>query len=233
MLPPILCYNDTMSAQIYAVIHTRDKSEAIDNAWVAIERGANGVFFISHGELDSREIVKVSSVFQDALSENDAIGVVGVNQLGNSFQNSMANASDENLSMLWTDFLPDDNDLAVLSELRQDGLWKPQLFAGVAFKYQPQPSDLKKAAQDVAGRIDVLTTSGAGTGHAPDLEKLAVLSEGFGAKIAVASGTTPENVVSMLPYVDYFLVATGISKDFHTIDADKCRALVDAVRSAE
>jgi len=49
--------------------------------------------------------------------------------------------------------------------------------------------------------------------------------------LAIASGITPENVGTFLPYVDYVLCATGISDDFHNLNPDRVRQLVETVRS--
>lgn len=48
--------------------------------------------------------------------------------------------------------------------------------------------------------------------------------------MGLASGITAENVSSFLPYVDCFLVATGISRDFHNLDESKVKQLVDLIR---
>ena len=48
-------------------------------------------------------------------------------------------------------------------------------------------------------------------------------------RLAIASGVTPDNIGDYLPYVDHFLVASGISQDFHTLDPAKVRALAEAI----
>ncbi|MCD4652389.1 hypothetical protein K8T06_00460 [bacterium] len=48
---------------------------------------------------------------------------------------------------------------------------------------------------------------------------------------AIASGITTENVSDYLPFADCFLVVTGINRDFHNLDPDQVRELVDKVRS--
>ncbi|MEO7729932.1 MAG: hypothetical protein ABIY55_03095 [Kofleriaceae bacterium] len=48
--------------------------------------------------------------------------------------------------------------------------------------------------------------------------------------IALASGITPENVGTYLPYVDAFLVGTGIEARFGVLDRDKLAALLEAAR---
>jgi hypothetical protein len=209
-------------AQVLAVIHSRPK-DALENAIMAMNCGCDGVFFISHGDMTPAELLY--------LSDSDIFPrPQGVNLLGFTVIDAM-NMAGSRASMVWSDYTPSGLEREVLQTEKPDMSFNGLFFGGVAFKYQPQPSDLRKAAEDVKGFVDVLTTSGDGTGYAPDVEKLAVLAEGFGDKIAVASGVTPDNVVPMLPYVSHILVSTGISKDFYAIDPDKCKRLVDVVKS--
>lgn len=210
-------------AQVLAVIHSRPK-DALQNAITAMNCGCDGVFFISHGDMTPAELLYLSDsdVFPNAQ---------GVNLLGFTVEEAM-NMAGRRASMVWSDYTPSDYERAMLEAARQKMLFNGLFFGGVAFKYQPQPADLRKAAEQVKGFVDVLTTSGVATGSAPDIEKLAILAEGFGNKIAVASGVTADNVVPMLPYLSHILVSTGISQDFYTIDPDKCKRLVDVVKSS-
>ena len=59
---------------------------------------------------------------------------------------------------------------------------------------------------------DVITTSGTGTGIAPNLKKRREVKDGVAGRkpIAIASGVSAANVVDILPYVDHFLVASSI-----------------------
>ena len=59
--------------------------------------------------------------------------------------------------------------------------------------------------------MDVVTSSGRGTGIAADIEKVRILREAIpDTPLGLASGVTPENVGAYLPYVEAYLVATGI-----------------------
>jgi predicted TIM-barrel enzyme len=216
-------------ANLFAVIHSRERTEACANAELAIKCGMNGVFFISHGDISSDGILQIAKNFKK--ERQDVF--VGVNLLGESVQNAISEAQMADLDMIWTDETPSDNDCRVIRGVKDMGLWTIVWYGGVAFKYQPQPEDLTVAAKEVIGIIDVLTTSGIGTGRAPDIEKLKTLSEAFGQRIAIASGASAENIAEMIPYVSDLLVATSISKDFYNLDEEKCRALVKAARSAE
>ena len=76
------------------------------------------------------------------------------------------------------------------------------------------------------------TTSGSGTGSAPDLEKIVAMSRATGGVLAIASGMTPWNVAQYAPYLSHILVATGIALDEHRIDADKLCLLIANARVA-
>ena len=59
--------------------------------------------------------------------------------------------------------------------------------------------------------MDVITSSGPGTGYAATVEKAKALRSGAsGHPLALASGVSPENVDGFLPYVDAYLVASEI-----------------------
>jgi predicted TIM-barrel enzyme len=92
--------------------------------------------------------------------------------------------------------------------------------------------DLAKAARRAAPWIDVVTTSGPGTGKAAAPAKVRAMKEALGEHpLALASGVTPENVTDYLPWVDGFLVATGISYTFEDLDPARVRDLVRIVRA--
>ena len=81
--------------------------------------------------------------------------------------------------------------------------------------------------------MDVVTTSGVGTGVAARVEKLRAMREGCGSvAMALASGVTPANATEYAPLVDCLMVATGISLrgDFYNIDSDLLRALLQVAR---
>jgi protein-tyrosine-phosphatase len=80
--------------------------------------------------------------------------------------------------------------------------------------------------------MDVVTTSGPGTGEAADRAKIAALRSGApDAPLAIASGITPENVRRYADLADCFLVASGISESFAELDPGRTAALVERVRS--
>jgi predicted TIM-barrel enzyme len=103
-------------------------------------------------------------------------------------------------------------------------------FGGVAFKYQRPVEDLEAACQVAARYRDVVTTSGPGTGHAAEVEKIRRMKQALGGTpLGIASGITPENVGDYLPHADCLLVATGISRSFTELDPALVLALVQRV----
>jgi len=108
------------------------------------------------------------------------------------------------------------------------------LLRGVAFKYQRPVEDLASAARIAMRYMDVVTTSGPGTGIAAEREKIVAMREATGDfPLAIASGITPDNVGDYLEVADCFLVATGISRSFSEIDAGRLHRLLARVREYE
>lgn len=113
-----------------------------------------------------------------------------------------------------------------------DTAW-PLYFGGVAFKYQRAvaPEDWGAAAvQAAAMGVHAVTTSGPATGEPASVEKVkAIRSALRDHALALASGITPENVGDFLPYVDAYLVATGIERTFGEFDPARLRALAEII----
>ena len=120
--------------------------------------------------------------------------------------------------------------------------WNGLYFGGTDFKYTGQinkqsfgsvgayTAKCKRLAEFVStnGFMDCVCTTGKGTGMAADLDKMKAFREGCdvnGSKLSIASGVTPDNVKSYLPYVDAILVATGISEDFHNLSDLKMKQM--------
>ena len=113
-----------------------------------------------------------------------------------------------------------------------DNIHPIKLFGSVAFKTQREEPNPPLAALKAIELGWIPTTSGIGTGVAADLDKIIKMKEMIGdSPLAIASGITPENVNSYLPYIDYFLVATGISKDFYNFDENKLKDLNNKIKN--
>lgn len=199
---------------IQPVVHVTSEEQAVRQAALCTEHGADGVFLIGHGTTWPEMMPIVSRV------QAEVGGFVGVNLLDRLAADVLAELS---IAAVWADARGD-------ADIRhhEDA---PLFYSGFAFKYQPQPDDLAVAATDEALTCDVLTTSGGGTGYAPDVAKLRAIRAAVpGMPVAVASGVTPANAATILPWVDAVLVATGISSAFDEIDPDALSMLL-AVRN--
>jgi predicted TIM-barrel enzyme len=119
-----------------------------------------------------------------------------------------------------------------LVETRRRLGWQGMYFGGVAFKYQREVprGDLGRAAAIAAAYMDVVCTSGPGTGRAADPGKLRAMREGApGVALALASGVTTANVGEVLPYVDAYLVGTGIERELGVLDPDETKRLATSI----
>ena len=122
-----------------------------------------------------------------------------------------------------------------IAEARKSSGWKGLYFGGTAFKLQRAVASksVGKAASLAAQYMDVVTTSGSATGIAANTQKIVDMREGCGeAAMALASGVTPSNAATYLPYVDCFMVATGISSpgDFYNFNPVLLRRLIKVTR---
>ena len=118
------------------------------------------------------------------------------------------------------------------SELRDERGQGELYFGGVAFKYQGDTENPARAAELAVPFVDVITTSGDGTGIAADVEKIQLMKEAIGDHpLAIASGITPENVEEYIPYADCFLVATGVSNSHTELNPDRVRKLAQILSS--
>lgn len=219
---------------VLPVIHVVSTDQALRNAGIAREAGSDGVFLINHG-IDSGSLLRIHQEVAAAFPN----WWIGVNCLDLQPEQVLSCVS-QTVSGIWTDnALIDENRTSQpaaerVVQAQKQANWRGLYFGGVAFKYQREVDDLARAAGMAMQYMDVVTTSGPGTGHAADVDKIRVMKEALGKfPLAIASGITPENVEDYLPHADCFLVATGISTSFEELDPARARVLVDTVKSYE
>lgn len=214
-----------------AVLHLKNDEMAVEQAHVAFDNGANGIFLIDHGR-SSKHLLRSYQKVREARPD----AWIGINFLDASPLKAV-DLIPSDAQALWVDDggideASDSQPLAKemyrkLCQLRPGVL----LFGGVAFKYQGPVDSPARAAALAAPYMDAVTTSGAGTGEAPEIEKIRAMKKAIGdKKLAVASGLSPENAKEFAPYIDCFMVATSISASFHVLDPKRVRALADVLR---
>lgn len=217
---------------VLPVVHVESLKQAKRNARAARDAGADGIFLINHGMVD-KALLDIHAAVTEALPDF----WIGVNCLGLS-PHQVFLAVSPSVGGVWVDNpgIDEDRDDQPYAErvvaLRQSHAPACLYFGGVAFKYQRPVEDLEAACRVAAKYMDVVTTSGPGTGHAADIEKIRRMKVALGeTPLAIASGITPENVREYLPYADSLLVATGISRNDTELDPGLTRCLVERVRA--
>ncbi len=206
------------------VIHVESSEQAVRNARIAQDEGADGVFLINHDSGHEALLNAYAQVVRDLRWL-----WVGLNCL--DLGRMAIRVLPKTAAGLWADNAgiveADVGQAARFNEMRRDFGWLDGLyFGGVAFKYQEPVKDVAAAARAAMPFVDVITTSGDGTGYAADLGKIRKMKDAIGHHpLAIASGITPENVLEYAPHADCFLVATGISHSHTELDPLRVRAL--------
>ncbi len=217
---------------VLPILHVVDREQAQRNLDIAREAGADGAFLISHGRVSDDELLEL---YAELRAANDFW--LGVNCLGLGGDEVFRRVG-PHAEGVWTDdALIDERGSEQpaarrVQQAQQESGWRGLYFGGVAFKYQRPVRDVAAAARRAVGWMDVITTSGPGTGQAADPHKIRLMKQAIGNQpLALASGVTPENVTEYLPWADCFLVATGISYTFEELDPARTRDLVRIVRA--
>lgn len=227
-------YN-SLYTNLVAVIHHRDDETSLENARIAQATGFDGVCLIhmdGYDELIDRPAVRI---------KNELSGLkVIANRLTTPPHLVVARDVALGLDGSWVDN-PGVSSTKIhpVSGIYSDSFYKARaknpdylFFGSVAFKTQrPEPSDdaAAIAAVRAADLGWIVTTSGPATGIAPDISKLRTMRHRIPeSDLAVASGISPENITQVAPLVDWILVSTGISRDFHTFNPVKMNQLREA-----
>jgi hypothetical protein len=217
---------------ILPVIHVAESEQALRNAEIARRQGCDGIFLIRH-EIDYTELLRVHRLLFEAFPD----WWIGVNCLDLAPSEVFDKITDE-VAGVWVDNAMINEREAhqfvaeKIQAARVKSGWQGLYFGGVAFKYQRHVDDVRRAAQIAAEYMDVVTTSGPGTGQAAERDKIRAMKEALGAfPLGIASGITLGNVGGYLEIADSFLVATGISKSWLEFDEERVRGLVARVRA--
>lgn len=217
---------------VLPVIHCDKLNQTLQNIKIAKDEECDGVFLINHG-MSPEELIGIYRKARFNYPEN----WIGLNLLGVP-PYKVFELIDNDVDGIWTDnAMIDEHDdeqpysNIVLDKIKKSA-YKGLYFGGFAFKYQRKVLDLEMGAVHAVKYMDVVTTSGEGTGLAADIEKIRRIKNAVGDfPLAIASGISPENIKNYLPFADCFLVATGISKSWTELDEEKLRELMNEVRN--
>ena len=200
------------------VIHPTSKETALGSIQTAVEAGADGIFIINQGMSTSQVLAFIPEIHRQYPSL-----WIGVNLLGTEPEEVIGLVANLPVGGIWSDNAGIDERSKNAQpagerfrQARQRSGWTGLYFGGVAFKYQREvpAALLPDAARNARPWIDVITSSGPGTGYAASVEKAKALRAGADVHpLALASGVSPENVAGFLPYVDAYLVASEIETE--------------------
>jgi len=219
-----------------AVVHCATEEQTIRNVERAKKCGVNGVFLINHGfpyQLLMQYAAAVLLRFPDYW--------IGLNLLGvdsHKVFSVIPPAILQKIKGIWVDDAGIDERVSydqqyyaikVKNAIKKSG-YQGLYFGGVAFKYRREVTDLESAAISAINWMDVVTTSGPGTGKAADIEKIKRIKLAMkNHPLGIASGVTAQNVGTYLEYADFILVATGISDSFTELSESKTKELVGII----
>ncbi|MGB3390586.1 MAG: hypothetical protein WBA88_21695 [Pseudaminobacter sp.] len=228
---------------VLPVIHVLDYPQTERNVRIAMHQGAPGVLLINHDITVEAFVPVIRAIRQQFPSL-----WIGINFLAVTGEHAFPILGDlqregVHVDAYWADDarideahnVDDQQEAALIADIRRKSGWDGLYFGGTCFKKQREvaPEHYEVSATIAASWMDVVTTSGIATGHAPELSKIETFRRGVGdAPLALASGLTPENAHIFAPLVDCFIIGTGINQpgDLHYFDPGKLERLMGFVR---
>lgn len=222
----------SLDIDIYPVIHHLNAVTTLEQADIAFDAQADGVFLISHYR-DDDALVPLAHQIKAKYPDKK----VGLNFLSKGPQAALDAVDIAGLDMMWGDYCGvtsgEPEMLAHDLDVRNQEIGVKDIFASVAFKYQAEDTDPPLAARHAKIFGFIPTTSGAGTGEAPTVDKIKAMSAAVDGNLAVASGMTVENIGDYAPYLRYILVATGVSLDDHHFDFERLYRFIALAKNAK
>lgn len=165
---------------VLPVIHVESEGQALRNAEIARSAEADGVFLINRvGPWE--ELLAIHRRVREELPD----WWIGVNCLDLDPEEAFERMP-EAVPGLWVDDAGVDErtreqpEAEAIAKARQESGWGGLYFGGVAFKYQRPVEDLARAAAIAVTYMDVVTTSGPGTGLAARRAKIVAMKEAVG-----------------------------------------------------
>lgn len=236
--PSCRVYYKPMSMEIFPVVHIQDTEQALDQSSMALEMGADGIYLIDHHGRSPHGLIHAFNQVKEVYPER----FIGINVLQSPSAAATLTLLLDSLRQgdiaalpdgLWEDNAEIDKDLALELRALYPELTSIRYLGGVAFKYTPLFTEDPELAAEEARRlepyVDVVTTSGAGTGEAPTPEKIRAMKATIGKKLAVASGISVQNLAQFDGSFDQLLVSTSVETEPYSgiFDPQKLQELID------
>ena len=229
------CLDHFENKVLIPVIHVADEEQVLKNIEICFNYDIKQVFLINHSSnINYHQLLNIG---KSVKSKYPTLWL-GMNflDLNGASVFSFLKDSKDYINGIWIDNSyvglnifqkKADELLRAWDKSNYPGLY----FGGFAFKGQTQPVNLADAAQCAVGKMDIITTSWSATGVAADIDKIKTIRQNIGdSLLAIASGITYENIDNYLPYVDLFLVSSGISKDFYNFDETKVQFISEKIK---
>jgi predicted TIM-barrel enzyme len=216
--------------KVLPVVHYLSDEQAIQQSLLAYSLNADGIFLISH--CGSNERLGPLAKTIKSLTKNFK---VGINLLGNTIMETAKESEKYELDMICGDSCGVSSK-GINAEGEELFRWgqknsKIEIFASVAFKYQKIETNPPLAASNAKNSGFIPTTSGSGTGSAPELAKIMSMSNKTNGLLAIASGMTCENILDFKSYLSHVLVATGVSQDENHFNLSKLEKFIKIIKA--
>lgn len=211
--------------KIIPVIHHVDSKLTLEQAKIISDSKAFGIFLISMTG-DNEHLPMLARVIKSRYPNLK----LGTNLLGNTAIETVKINLDFELDMSWSDepIIQGDKISPEANEISNLVKNKHLFFNSVAFKYQKEDPNPKQATLNSYNLGFIPTTSGQATGKAADMNKISDMASVLEKRtLGIASGLTPQNVAEYIPYIEYGLVSTGISKNFHEIEPTLLNQIIE------
>lgn len=240
---------------IYPVVHVKTPKQALKQAEIVIEAGADGVYLIDHGSYPTPSSKNPLIDSFNALKAEHPQFFVGLNYLlfspceGYLFTSQLL---EEGKLQTTPDALWFDDALGCsvhdkyegvreVAQIRNRlGLEGVKLLGGLSFKYTDHYSDDPLVSAELVKiygqHIDEVVTSGSATGTPPSIEKVRAMKEALDSgRIAVASGVSIENIGDYRGVIDDVLVASSLETHKYSgvFVPEKVHAFFEAAHSGE
>jgi hypothetical protein len=163
---------------------------------------------------------------------------VGINLVGETIIKMLEFIQEFKPDGIWSDrsYITDEeiqNIPKIIIDSFKRSNWNGLYFGGTLFKYVKQDGDVNKILENSIKYMDVLTTSGNGTGIEINKEKIEKIYNQVSEKIlvAIASGITSDNILRLSKTCDIFIVGTSITDKNSNIIINKLTELYNALNA--